>query len=499
MTNVCRLPVCLGVLVLVLLACAPLTHGFQRILPPTKAKTTARPPYHRTLTSLQDGSMRAPLLLLATPSSTDVDTDMFNEDTMNASALRNLTFFNFPKDQEPGILCDFLMEIGACSASIIDADRGTDLEQPLFGEPLVTSSGHQVVAEIDVTQPTDPWEQSLQWAAPMWNRCNVSAHFPASVDLNLVLDLVAETFDDDNNESDGNSNTFRYASLREALVVEQVPDRDWVVHVQKSWRPIVVANKFVLTFPWHSETDVEKAIAESRASSGSGGKSDSISDSLVQLGLQGGIAFGTGEHPTTQLCLEWIDRVVTQHAASNKDESSSLPFTVLDYGTGSGVLGMAACKLAPDVVTAVGIDIDVDAIHIANANAVDNKVAMCSYLPPLVETADDVSKSLMLKAHAHAAGQLRQRGEKADDLLLPASMESATYNVVVANILAGPLVALAPTLATMLQPGGLIGMSGILAPQDDMILEAYAAAGFENLSVEKELGGWILVTGNKRR
>jgi ribosomal protein L11 methyltransferase len=440
--------------------------------------------------------MRAPLLLLATPSSTDtdtgVDTNMFDEDTMNVSALRNLTFFNFPKDQEPGILCDFLMEIGACSASIIDADRGTDMEQPLFGEPLVTSSGQEVVAVVpDCTAPTDPWEQSLQWAAPMWNRCNVSAHFPASVDLNLVLDLVAETFDDDDDESDGDSSTFRYAGLRDALVVEQVPDRDWVVHVQKSWRPIVVANKFVLTFPWHSETDVEKAVAESRASNG--GDNDSDSDSLVQLGLQGGIAFGTGEHPTTQLCLEWIDRVVTQHATSSKDD-----FTVLDYGTGSGVLGMAACKLAPDVVTSVGIDIDVDAIHIANANAEDNNVAMRSYLPPLVETADDVSKSLMLKAHAHAAGQLRQRGEKADDLLLPTSMETATYNVVVANILAGPLVALAPTLATMLRPGGLIGMSGILAPQDDMILEAYAAAGFENLSVEKELGGWILVTGNKQ-
>jgi hypothetical protein len=55
--------------------------------------------------------------------------------------------------------------------------KGLIPKQPLFGEPLVTSSGHQVVAEIDVTQPTDPWEQSLQWAAPMWNRCNVSAHF----------------------------------------------------------------------------------------------------------------------------------------------------------------------------------------------------------------------------------------------------------------------------------------------------------------------------------
>jgi hypothetical protein len=102
--------------------------------------------------------------------------------------------------------------------------------------------------------------------------------------------------------------------------------------------------------------------------------------------------------------------------------------TVISY-----FLHPSSFKKMCEVVTAVGIDIDVDAIHIANANAADNNVAMRSYLPPLVETADDVSKSLMLKAHAHAAGQLRQRGKKADDLLLPTSMESATYHVVVAN------------------------------------------------------------------
>jgi ribosomal protein L11 methyltransferase len=466
MTNAFR--ICLGLLVL--LISLSRADGFQGILPPTTtAKTTTRSPYHGTFTYDSPSRFtRTPQLASTTGTTTVTSTSTDSDsDSNNASALRSLTFFNFPKDQEPGILCDFLMEIGACSAAIIDADRGTDLEVPIFGEPN-----------------TDPFKESWQGAtAPVWNRCNVSAHFPASADLSLVLDLVAETFDE-------------YATLRDDDSHDEqvVPDRDWVVHVQKSWKPIVVADRFVLRFPWHSDADVEKAVAAS------GGNIGSDSDSLVQLGLQGGIAFGTGEHPTTQLCLEWIIRLVTEHAKSVDESSSpsSKSLSILDYGTGSGVLGMAACKLAPELVTAVGIDIDVDAIRIANANSVDNNVSMRSYLPPLAETADDESKSLLLKAHAHAAGQLRERGEKADDLLLPASLESATYNVVVANILAGPLVALAPTLASLLQPGGLLGMSGILAHQDGMILEAYEAAGFENLSVEKEQGGWILVTGTKR-
>lgn len=387
---------------------------------------------------------------------TDTDTKSTSTTgTEKASTLRSLTFSNIPKDQEPDILCDFLLELGACSTAIIDADRGTDKEQPLFGEP-----------------GADAWQDSLQWAAPVWNRCNVSAHFPASVDIPFVLDMVAETFDE-------------FSGLRDEHVVEQVPDMDWVVHVQQSWKPILVANKFVLRFPWHTDKDVTQVVSNGFIASES---------ELVQLELQGGIAFGTGEHPTTQLCLEWIDTIVSQHAHDNKDE----PFTILDYGTGSGILGMAACKLSPERVQAVGIDIDIDAIRIANANAVDNNVSMRSYLPPLAETADDESKSLLLKAHAHATAQLGERGETGDDLLLPVSLENVSYDVIVANILAAPLVALASTLASLVRPGGFLGMSGILVQQDEMILEAYTAAGFENVQVEKTLGGWILVTGTKR-
>lgn len=138
-----------------------------------------------------------------------------------------------------------------------------------------------------------------------------------------------------------------------------------------------------------------------------------------------------------------------------------------------------------------------DACRIANANAAENKVAMRNYLPPVVETADDASKSLLLKAHAHARHTLSARGEDEHDLLLPNDELIKGYDACVANILAGPLCTLAPTIGNMLQAGGFVGMSGILTPQGQDVVDAYTRAGFVDMKVEQELDGWVLVTGRK--
>ena len=170
----------------------------------------------------------------------------------------------------------------------------------------------------------------------------------------------------------------------------------------------------------------------------------------------------------------------------------------MDYGAGSGVLGMAACALFPDKVQATGVDIDVDAIQIANANAVTNIVNMQNYLPPLVETADDESKSLLFKAHAHAQKQLDERGESSSQLILPEDLGKPIYDIAVANILAGPLVALSSTIAALVRPGGSLAMSGILPQQADIVIEAYSKE-FDNVTLEGEMGGWILITGVRKQ
>jgi ribosomal protein L11 methyltransferase len=157
---------------------------------------------------------------------------------------------------------------------------------------------------------------------------------------------------------------------------------------------------------------------------------------------------------------------------------------IIDYGSGSGVLGLAACALSDNKVEAVGIDIDVDAVRIANVNAETNRLTMKSYLPPLRETEDSESKSLLMKAHSISENEVLD-----DDGFL--------YDACVANILAGPLVTLAPRLASMVKPKGYLGLSGILKPQAEMVTEAYSQY-FDNVVVENEMEGWILVTGIRK-
>lgn len=362
-----------------------------------------------------------------------------------ASTLRSMTFCNLNSTQQPQLLCDFLMEIGAYSTSIIDADRDTPREQAIYREPTMDDN--------------NTWSKSSDANAAVvcgdaavgknvWNRCNVTAHFAASANLQQVAEMVSTTLE-----------------LPLSYNVETVPNRDWVVHVQQSWKPIRISN-LVLRFPWHSDQNVQELV-------GSDGDDD---ENVVELQLEGGIAFGTGEHPTTQLCLEWI-----QDSLQKQDIT-----TILDYGCGSGVLGMAACALSSprNSVTAVGIDIDVDAVRIANANAKTNGLSMKSYLPSLTEIQDDESKSVLLRAH-----------QVSTDEVLPSNDD--TYDACVANILAMPLVTLAPTLASMVKPKGYLGLSGILKPQAEMIIDAYSEY-FDNVRVQDEKDGWILVTGIRK-
>ena len=149
---------------------------------------------------------------------------------------------------------------------------------------------------------------------------------------------------------------------------------------------------------------------------------------------------------------------------------------------------MAACKLNPSI-TAIGVDIDVDAVHIANANAETNQVNMKNYLSDLVQTTDGESRSVLLKAYSSKEGDVAE--------ILPDEKNGPIYDACVANILAAPLVSLAPTLAGLLRPGGYLGLSGIMTSQSDMILEAYEPY-FDNVQVEEELGNWVLVTGKRK-
>jgi ribosomal protein L11 methyltransferase len=393
------------------------------------------------------------------------------------------------------------MECGACASWIIDADRDTPQESPWFDEPVLSFP-------IDASKESASDVLLVPWIAPMWNHCNVTALFPASVDIESTIAAVREVFegivtaDDALVSSDEPAAVFSSSSLNE-YTLETVPEKDWVRSVQESWRPLVVADGFLLRFPWHTDDDISRTLQEYFSQN----PSLSSKSFLVPIRLQGGIAFGTGEHATTQLCLEWLHDAIT--VALSERNGSTL--RVLDYGTGSGILGIAACALgrrfcsrevkvnSEDLVTAVGIDVDVDACRIANANAVMNdNVPMRSYLPPMMpeEAAkmDKESQSLLLKA---LYNQRTPNAGAENDLILYDELEQ--FNLVVANILAGPLMVLAPKLYTMMDAGAKLAMSGILRHQGDAVVQAYQSAGFTHVQVEKELDGWVLITAQRPR
>ena len=413
--------------------------------------------------------------------------DSSSEDSV--SALRSITFSNIRKDQEPQLLCNFLMELGACSTYIVDADRGTERETAIFHEPG---------SNIDHTPTTNSvGTTTTAVTTHVWNCCNVSATFTASTDLQWIWDIVQESFPN---------------TIPDDYVVSVVDEtKDWVLHVQQSWKPIVLP-PFVLKFPWHTKDTIQEAIDSYNQDKS---RDHQVDDDMVELLLQGGIAFGTGEHPTTQLCLDWIADVLHEQKSDVDDEAQGEiepMIKLMDYGTGSGVLGIAACMLRPKgQVEAIGVDIDIDAVYIANANAQENDVNMISYLSDLVvmndrdeegdeyrNAQDAESKSILMRSSASnkVAAFSSKPGQQAD--VLPNEYNGPIYDICVANILAGPLCTLSKTLYDLVKPNsGRIGLSGIMSSQKGMIIEEYTNAGFTNVRVDKEQDNWVLITGEK--
>lgn len=279
------------------------------------------------------------------------------------------------------LLSDELMEVGALSTAIEDAYAGTDKEQPIFDEPNEPS------AEI--------WEQSL-----------IIAMFDADTDVDAAVALLPENM----------------RPVKEAYTVTEVADQDWVKLTQSQFDPIHVSDRLWITPTWH----------------------EAPTDGSINIELDPGLAFGTGSHPTTFLCLRWLDANMPQGAS------------VLDYGCGSGILAITAAKLGAGKV--VGVDIDKQAIRASHDNATQNQVNIEVYLPD-----------------AQPEGQ---------------------FDVVVANILANPLRMLGQMLAGRVKTDGQIVLSGILAEQVEEISALYQQ--WFDMKPATIQDGWACLFGTKR-
>jgi ribosomal protein L11 methyltransferase len=223
--------------------------------------------------------------------------------------------------------------------------------------------------------------------------------------------------------------------------VETVAEQDWVRLTQSQFDPIRISGRLWIVPSWHDAPDPD----------------------AISIVLDPGLAFGTGSHPTTRLCLKWLEANLRSGAS------------VLDYGCGSGILAIAAAKLGAGRV--VGVDIDPQAVESARDNAERNGVSIAFMLPDELEKARFQNPLPLAVAGANAG-------------------PNALYDVVVANILTNPLKALMPLLAARARPGGDLILSGILETQAEEVMAIYSAS-FE-MALEAVDEGWILLTGRRK-
>ncbi|MDL5367509.1 50S ribosomal protein L11 methyltransferase [Xanthomonas sp. NCPPB 2654] len=297
--------------------------------------------------------------------------------------------------------------------------RCTDATQPRY-ENALEDVGALAVTLLDAEADTSNERAILEpgvGETPLWGTLVLSALFPAEQDALLLL-AALDAFDPG---LDWAQATFR-----------KVDDQDWERAWLDQFQPMRFgARTFIV--PWNHDLPEEARGTEAAV-----------------VRLDPGLAFGSGTHPTTALCLRWLDALAADGALAQA--------RVLDFGCGSGILALAALKLG--AAAAVGVDNDPQALLATHDNAERNAVGA------------------RLAVH------------------LPADEPPATYPVVVANILASALDALAPTLAERVAPGGRIALSGILHGQEQELLQRYAP-WFEQLRSEQD-GDWMRIDGVRR-
>lgn len=279
---------------------------------------------------------------------------------------------------------------------------------PAF-EDAMLESGALVVTFEDVHD--DPvYEPDLN-TTPLWKHTRVTGLYEADADLEHIRHIIEHQAD-----------TLKQSNID--LKIEILEDKDWIREWMDSYHPIQFGKRLWVCPSWREVPD----------------------QNAVNLILDPGLAFGTGTHPTTALCLEWLDSVDCQ------DKS------IIDYGCGSGILGIAGLLLGAKNM--VGIDIDPQAVEATQANAERNKIAPERY-----------------------------------EVKLPPYEGNLQAEIVVANILAGPLADLAPIISQLVKKDGFLALSGILENQAHSVVEAYKPWFKIESIVEKE--EWIRIVAKK--
>lgn len=273
-----------------------------------------------------------------------------------------------------------LLSAGAWAVDVADADSGTGHESPNFVEP--------------------GYSEALYWP------CNTVEALFADQDSAELLSEISKTT----------------GLAVPPFSVEQRAELDWVRASQAQFTPIKISPNLWIVPSW----------------------CEPIQPAAINLMIDPGLAFGTGSHPTTRLCLQWLEQQIVGGE------------TVIDYGCGSGILAIAAAKLGAGQV--IGVDVDPQALAVSRDNAARNQVQV--------------------------------------ELSLPAAKPPGQADVLVANILANPLCILAPLFAQTIKTGGAVILSGVLSEQTETVLAAYQR--WFTISLWREEENWVAIAGIRR-
>jgi ribosomal protein L11 methyltransferase len=285
-------------------------------------------------------------------------------------------------EDQAEMLSDALLAAGALSVTVTDQDAGSANERAWYDEPDAS--------------PSRPWRHN-----------HLTALFDADADIPAAI---------------AGASALAGLEAPPAWQTETVEEQDWVRLTQSQFDPIRISDRLWIVPSWHAPPD----------------------PGAINLRLDPGLAFGTGSHPTTELCLRWL--ADTMRGGER----------VLDYGCGSGILAIAAGRLGAG--RADGVDIDPGAVAAARDNARQNRVDAWFGLPEALAPGD--------------------------------------YNIVVANILSQPLIQLAPLLASRLAAGGRLALAGLLDAQTQEVAQAYRP--WCDIAVAARENGWALLVGVKR-
>ena len=322
--------------------------------------------------------------------------DIHNLDGQYDSAAAPYVRVRRVSEDEVRALEDILLSLGATSVSTVDADKGTENEKEIF-----SANTFEEAASDDV-------------ASRVWSSCDMTAYFPshdvARESIAAAEEILGASFD---------------------VSYETSKANDWVQVVKDSFTPTKIADGLFIVPDW----------------------CDNVDKNAVNIVLEPGIAFGTGEHPTTRLCLRWLKETLARRGATE---------LVVDFGCGSGVLAIGA--LVMGAKRAVGVDLAEQAVQStmdnANLNGVSDRI-------------------------------IAYRGDGTDPGTPGADGQA---DLVVANILIGPVLDLEELLAGYCRTGGEIALSGILyGEQSDSVVERYCPH-FDEIKVESE-DGWACVHG----